>query len=134
MRSKLDRVLEILPDLGPSELRAVLVRVQDYLRGFVAIGADDDDDRRGDSKRSAGDGSWLEIRMVNGCGPYVYRRWREDGRKRSRYLGKAVVYGANAQNVEGRPVNREGDTGVRRGLGLADGWDWERSEAEGEDA
>ena len=24
--------------------------------------------------------------------------------------------------------------GVRRGLGLADGWDWERSEAEGEDA
>ena len=108
MRSKLDRVLEILPDFGPSELRAVLVRVQDYLRGFVAIGADDDD-LRGDSKRSDGDGSWLEIRTVNGCGPYVYRRWREGGRKRSRYLGKAVVYGANAQNVEDRPVNWEGD-------------------------
>jgi hypothetical protein len=37
--------------------------------------------------------SWIELRYVkrNGkvYGPYRYRRWREGGRLRSRYLGKA---------------------------------------------
>ena len=36
----------------------------------------------------AGRGGWVEMRMVNGCGPYAYERWREGGRKRTRYLGK----------------------------------------------
>ena len=34
-------------------------------------------------------GAWYELRTVNGCGPYIYRRWREGGRKRSEYVGKA---------------------------------------------
>lgn len=34
-------------------------------------------------------GAWLELRTINGCGPYVYRRWREGGRKKSEYVGKA---------------------------------------------
>lgn len=33
-------------------------------------------------------GGWVELRMVNGCGPYAYRRWWQDGRKRTEYLGK----------------------------------------------
>ena len=36
----------------------------------------------------AGRGGWVEMRMVNGCGPYAYRRWWEGGRKRTRYIGK----------------------------------------------
>lgn len=39
------------------------------------------------SKGSKG-GSWLEERTINGCGPYVYKRWREGGRKHSEYVGK----------------------------------------------
>lgn len=36
-------------------------------------------------------GSWVELKIINGCGPYAYLRWREGGRQRSKYLGKAVV-------------------------------------------
>lgn len=32
---------------------------------------------------------WVELKIINGCGPYAYERWIEGGRKRSRYLGKA---------------------------------------------
>ena len=31
---------------------------------------------------------WVELKMINGCGPYAYERWIDGGRKRSRYLGK----------------------------------------------
>jgi len=33
-------------------------------------------------------GFWIEEKMINGCGPYLYLRWRENGRCRSKYLGK----------------------------------------------
>jgi hypothetical protein len=36
----------------------------------------------------AGRAGWVELRMVNGCGPYAYERWWEGGRKRTRYWGK----------------------------------------------
>ena len=34
---------------------------------------------------------WIEEKMINGCGPYLYLRWRE-GKKglKSKYLGKAA--------------------------------------------
>ena len=33
-------------------------------------------------------GAWIDTKMINGCGPYAYLRWREGGRCRSKYLGK----------------------------------------------
>ena len=36
-------------------------------------------------------GGYIELKMINGCGPYAYERWREGGRLRSEYKGKAVV-------------------------------------------
>lgn len=43
----------------------------------------------GQSKGQAG--GYVEIKMINGCGPYAYKRWREGGRLRSEYQGKAVI-------------------------------------------
>jgi len=53
---------------------------------------------------------WLEIRYVNcgklncstctrgeGHGPYLYRVWRENGRRRARYLGPVGVVGLVGQ-------------------------------------
>lgn len=39
------------------------------------------------SERSDG-GRWIDERMISGCGPYYYERWIENGKKRSKYLGK----------------------------------------------
>ena len=36
-------------------------------------------------------GGYTEVKMINGCGPYAYKRWREGGRLRSEYQGKAVI-------------------------------------------
>lgn len=31
---------------------------------------------------------WVELKMINGHGPYAYKRWYEGTRKRSEYVGK----------------------------------------------
>ena len=31
---------------------------------------------------------YIEEKMINGCGPYLYLRYRDDGYLRSLYLGK----------------------------------------------
>jgi len=49
--------------------------------------------RGGKAKRSHG-GHWVEVRLVNGCGPYAYERWWDGNVKRSKYLGKAITKGA----------------------------------------
>ena len=33
-------------------------------------------------------GGWVELKTINGCGPYAYKRWRSGGRTRSEYIGK----------------------------------------------
>ena len=33
-------------------------------------------------------GSYVEVKMINGCGPYAYRRARVGGRLTSEYIGK----------------------------------------------
>ncbi len=45
--------------------------------------------RTGKAKSERGDGGrWIDERMINGCGPYYYERWIENGKKRSKYRGK----------------------------------------------
>ena len=36
-------------------------------------------------------GSYVELKMINGCGPYAYKRWREGGRLCSEYQGKEII-------------------------------------------
>lgn len=37
---------------------------------------------------------WVELKMIGGCGPYAYLRWRDGKRLRSRYMGKAEGLGS----------------------------------------
>ena len=39
-------------------------------------------------KSKSGKAGYLELKMINGCGPYVYRRARVNGRLTSEYVGK----------------------------------------------
>jgi len=41
-----------------------------------------------DEEVPKGAGRWVELKMINNCGPYAYLRWREGGRTRSKYIGK----------------------------------------------
>lgn len=41
---------------------------------------------KGQSKSKAG--GYVELKMINGCGPYAYRRARVGGRLTSEYIGK----------------------------------------------
>jgi hypothetical protein len=41
-------------------------------------------------------GGWVELKTISGCGPYAYLRWRENGRCRSKYLGKVEEARVNA--------------------------------------
>ena len=42
---------------------------------------------------AGGSGVWIEEKMIGGCGPYRYKRWRENGKLRSKYLGKVKTDG-----------------------------------------
>jgi len=42
------------------------------------------------NKKQATGGSYVELKTINGCGPYAYKRWREGGRLKSEYIGKVV--------------------------------------------
>jgi hypothetical protein len=39
-------------------------------------------------KSKGGKGGYLELKTINGCGPYVYKRFRKNGRLCSEYVGK----------------------------------------------
>lgn len=40
------------------------------------------------AKSGRGSGGYIELKEINGCGPYAYRRARVNGRMTSTYLGK----------------------------------------------
>lgn len=46
----------------------------------------------GSGKNGSGRG-WVELKKINGYGPYAYRRWREGKKLRSEYLGKVKESG-----------------------------------------
>lgn len=78
-----------LPGLTGHELRDVIDAAQAILAGRAedAVGAQRDETTS--APEASRGGGWLELKTINGCGPYVYRRWREGRRLRSEYVGKA---------------------------------------------
>lgn len=43
---------------------------------------------------------YIERKMINGCGPYLYLRYRVDGKLRSKYLGKEPQSHDQEQSAE----------------------------------
>ncbi len=71
--------------LAPSLRR----QVEDYIALLLAAQlemdfdqAQDDDDQDDDKPPQ---GSWVEVKTIKGR-QYAYRRWREDGKKKSKYI------------------------------------------------
>lgn len=84
-----------LGQLNRDELSAVADLVTALLADMDAIhSAEQEQDCKttaaSDSGRARSNG-WYETRLVNGYGPYIYRRWREGGHLRSEYIGKATA-------------------------------------------
>lgn len=75
------RLAEIVEELAALDLADA---VQEVLEDAAPAGSHSTTGGQG----NGGDG-WIEERFVNGCGPYLYRRWWDGKRKRSQYIGKA---------------------------------------------
>jgi len=46
------------------------------------------DNGLGEKSQGSKGGGYVELKMINGCGPYAYRRARVGGRLTSEYIGK----------------------------------------------
>ena len=46
------------------------------------------DNGQGDKSKGSKGGGYVELKMINGCGPYAYKRARVAGRLTSEYIGK----------------------------------------------
>lgn len=84
-----DKVIRQIADWPERDLR----NLQDAIAGLLAARQAEDAEPESPSSNGAPKAScaagWYEVRTVRGCGPYKYLRYRQGGKKRSIYLGKA---------------------------------------------
>ncbi len=84
--------------------KAEMVEVRDYLDTLIAQAEEAEAEAAarigkarsssgGDSRKTGGGSAWVELKTINGCGPYAYRRWYEGKRCRSQYIGKVKKEG-----------------------------------------
>lgn len=66
-----------------SEQLEEMAAIIDGLRSVVTLHTQQQDSR--------GEGGYVEQKIINGCGPYRYLRYWHQGKRKSVYLGKAVV-------------------------------------------
>lgn len=94
MKLLFDAVCDALPSLADDRLEEIAGMIEAILeerraKGTGArvedVGADVGTGTGGGHGAARG---WVEVRMVNGCGPYAYQRWYEGGIKKTKYIGK----------------------------------------------
>jgi hypothetical protein len=98
MTKKSDRITANLDTLTDDDLKFVAQLVGVILQARADKRAKENDPKEqeeqvktcstGLSKQPTG-GGWYEKKMIRGCGPYVYYRWREGKKLRTKYIGKA---------------------------------------------
>lgn len=74
---------ELLRLRGMIDDRLAAIEIEEMDRELTA-------DRGGEkhNEGKSGKGGYVELKMINGCGPYAYRRARVAGRLTSEYIGK----------------------------------------------
>jgi hypothetical protein len=80
-----------IAEMGLEELLELLAAVEARLAelgGDGEISGEDTPPKSGGALQQAGRGGWVELKIINGCGPYAYARWLDGKIKRSRYIGK----------------------------------------------
>ncbi|MFZ5915539.1 MAG: hypothetical protein ACOYZ7_01220 [Chloroflexota bacterium] len=84
-------LLDNLDIAGLLDLRAEVDARIAHLGATEAEQEADTDPKNGGNGQRRGGGRWVELKVINNCGPYAYERWFEGKVKRSRYLGKVVA-------------------------------------------
>lgn len=87
-------IVPLLADWDEAEVQKLVALLQEKLEG--GSGGNGGDGSTSNAANSSK--GWVEVKKVNGCGPYAYERYRDgNGRKRyGRYLGKARLAGGVA--------------------------------------
>ena len=96
MPSAFTDIIHGLNTLTPDQLRTVIAaaqalladqRVSEKANQRENEAANGGIETGGENHRMA-KGYWLELKMIRGYGPYLYRRWYDGKTKRSQYVGK----------------------------------------------
>ena len=96
LASKRAQAERYLRSLSTAELLELQVMIDEELSQREAEEAQQEErmserGQEGGGKSKGKAGSYVELKMINGYGPYAYKRWREGGRLRSEYQGKAIM-------------------------------------------
>ncbi len=92
LASKRERAERYLRSLSTTDLLELQIMIDEEISGREAEHeaqqeqASERGQQGGQSKGKAG--GYIEIKMINGCGPHAYRRARVGGRLTSEYIGK----------------------------------------------
>jgi hypothetical protein len=88
--------------MNSEQLDAVIAFMADLLATEDTEATEEQATGGNSGKSKAGPAGWVELKHINGYGPYAYLRWREGKRMRSKYLGKARDLGSNAGHTNGK--------------------------------
>lgn len=90
--SKQERAERYLRSLSTAELLEFQVMIDEELsRRDAELEAQQKqagESSQASGKASKGGGGYVELKTINGCGPYAYRRKRVNGQLTSEYIGK----------------------------------------------
>lgn len=79
--------------------KKALINLRDYIDALIAEKEDEEESAVAATAESAGPQDsgggkdkggkgWFEVKMIGKSGPYIYQRWYEGKRKKSKYVGK----------------------------------------------
>ncbi len=72
----------------PDEIEDLIAQLAERLDQVKPGDLPDPTPRQSNTGKQAARG-WVELKTINGCGPYAYQRWWEGKRCRSKYMAKS---------------------------------------------
>ena len=88
-RSPLEKIQALLDQLDTDDLTTLQDQIETHLTASNTPSPKNKGGQVGIAEPSAA-GGHIELKMINGCGPYKYKRVLVGGRLKSVYIGKAT--------------------------------------------